>query len=103
MTHILIDRATLQQVINALKYASTGNRRPEVIGPLTEALEALLAAPCEPQPIAYFDFQERGFYWAENVVHGPVPVSVKIEPMLLYAAPPAQPASEPSTVKESLT
>jgi hypothetical protein len=39
------------------------------------------------EPIAYYDFQERGFYWANNVVHGPVPVTVKVDPMPLYAAP----------------
>jgi hypothetical protein len=44
--------------------------------------------PCYVQePVAYYDFQERGFYWANNVVHGPVPVSVKVDPMPLYAAP----------------
>lgn len=39
------------------------------------------------EPIAYFDFQNKGFRWASHTFIDPVPVSVNIEPMKLYAAP----------------
>jgi len=45
-----------------------------------------LAQP-EPAPIAYFDPQEKGFYWAHPTKIN-APVSVKVEPLALYAAPP---------------
>ena len=37
------------------------------------------------EPVAYFDFQEHGFYWAPNVKVGDVPVSIKVAPMPLYS------------------
>lgn len=39
------------------------------------------------KPIAFFDFQGHGFFWAPDVVMGPIPVAAKIEPMPLYSAP----------------
>ena len=53
------------------------------------------------EPIAYFDFQERGFYWANNVAHGPVPVSVKVDPMPLYTHP--EPLTNAGLIIEKLT
>ena len=39
---IILSRGTVQQVLEALEYASTGNRRPEIIGPAVTALKAAL-------------------------------------------------------------
>jgi hypothetical protein len=55
------------------------------------------------EPIAYYDFQERGFYWANNVVHGPVPVTVKVDPMPLYAAPVTKVEPVEQTRSQKLT
>lgn len=57
-----------------------------------EKYERIFAAPARvPQaarePIAYFDFQEHGFYWAPNVKIGDVPVIRKVAPMPLYSEP----------------
>jgi hypothetical protein len=49
--NITLPRATVQQALVALEYASTGNRRPEIIGPaitaLRTALEQQQAEPCQ--------------------------------------------------------
>ena len=50
------------------------------------ALREALAQP-EQEPIAYFDPQEKGFYWALPTKIN-APVSVKVDPLALYAAPP---------------
>ena len=54
-----------------------------------EQLDAFVAAirgkPAEP--IAHFDFQKNRFRWATTTSIGPVPVSVRVEPMALYSAP----------------
>ena len=42
----------------------------------------------QAEPVAYFDFQKHKFSWAKNMKIGPVPVSVKVEPMKLYLEAP---------------
>ena len=37
------------------------------------------------EPVAYFDFQELKFTWAKHMKIGPVPVSIKVDPMKLYS------------------
>lgn len=49
------------------------------------AIEHYIAQQAAKEPIAYFDFQEHGFYWAPNVKVGDVPVIRKIAPMPLYS------------------
>ena len=44
------------------------------------------------EPVAYFDFQEAKFSWAKHMKIGPVPVSIKVEPMKLFSEPPQQQA-----------
>ena len=39
----MTDTETMQQALEALEYASTGNRRPEIIGPAITALRTALA------------------------------------------------------------
>jgi len=43
------------------------------------------------EPVAFYDFQEKGFYWSSKTSIGKVPVSVKVEPMPLYAHPAPAP------------
>lgn len=43
------------------------------------------------EPVAHYDFQKRKLNWAVNVVITSAPVSIKIEPMPLYAAPLQRP------------
>ena len=144
-------RQAAQQALEALQYASTGNRSPKIIGPAISALHTALEQQAEPvsmrmpkvgdkvicledeslgevvsltgggspditfddgtrgtyllrefaelfgyvappqqqaEPVAYFDFQEHKFSWAKHMKIGPVPVSVKIEPMKLYLEAP---------------
>jgi len=39
----------------------------------------------QAEPVAYFDFQEFKFTWAKHMKIGPVPVSIKVEPLKLYS------------------
>ena len=47
-------------------------------------LEAKLAKYENLEPVAYYDPQERGFYWAKPTKIE-APVTVKVEPIPLYA------------------
>jgi hypothetical protein len=40
-------KEALERALEALEYASTGNRRPEIIGPAITAIKAALAQPEE--------------------------------------------------------
>lgn len=63
------------------------------------ALRAALAAP-EPEPVAYFDLQKQVFFWAKPTQID-VPMTIALEPLPLYAAPPAAaPEPEPEPQKE---
>jgi hypothetical protein len=46
------------------------------------------AQPAQQEPIAFFDPQEKGFYWAKpmKII---APITVAVEPMPLYTTPPA--------------
>lgn len=55
-----------------------------------DALCKALAQP-EQEPVAYFDFQQLKFTWAKHMTIGPVPVTIKVEPMALYTTPPQRP------------
>ena len=50
------------------------------------------AAQQQAEPVAYFDFQDLKFSWAKHMKIGPVPVSIKVEPMKLYLEAPQQQA-----------
>ena len=47
----------LTLALEALEYASTGNRRPEIIGPAIAAIKEALAQP-EQKPVAWEQFHE---------------------------------------------
>ena len=44
----------LKLALEALEYASTGNRRPEIIGPAITAIKAALAQPAQREPLIAF-------------------------------------------------
>jgi hypothetical protein len=61
-----------------------------------QAITALKAAlEQQAEPVAYFDFQDLKFSWAKHMKIGPVPVSIKVEPMKLYLEAPQQQAAPP--------
>ncbi len=45
--------------------------------------------PAQQEPVAFFDPQSKGFYWAKPTKVIP-PVTVDVEPLPLYTSPPAQ-------------
>ena len=60
-----------------------------------QAITALKSAlEQQAEPVAYFDFQDLKFSWAKHMQIGPVPVSIKVEPMKLYLEAP-QKLAEP--------
>ena len=62
------------------------------------AISSALAAPRpEPEPVAYFDLQKQVFFWAKPTMID-VPMTVALNPLPLYAAPPAA-APEPEPVR----
>ena len=62
----------------------------------SEMRESWAQAAAAREPVAYFDFQEHGFYWAPNTTIGTVPVIRKVAPMPLYSEPDMY-KSEPKT------
>lgn len=78
----------------AIEAAVLAQGEPVGINGLTEAETAatasvmgIVAPEAKQEPIAYYDFQERGFYWASNTSFAKPPVSVKVEPLPLFAHP----------------
>jgi len=53
-----------------------------------QAIKRFAPPQQQAEPVAYFDFQELKFSWAKHMKIGPVPVSIKVEPMKLYTTPP---------------
>ena len=67
------------------------SRHAKLMAKFTENAEAMKAL-AQAEPAAYFDFQEQKFSWAKHMKIGPVPVSIKVEPMKLYLEAPQQQA-----------
>ena len=85
----------LKLALEALEYANTGNRRPEIIGPAITAIKEALAQP-EQEPVAIYQFQKSDGSWIDqdkgsyryNSQHGH---AVRI----VYTTPPkAQPLTD---------
>ena len=55
------------------------------------------AAPV-PEPVAFFDPQGKGFYWAKPT-QITAPVTVDVEPLPLYTTPPAAPVQKPVWIR----
>ena len=74
-------RQAAQQALETLEYASTGNRRPEIIGPAITALKAALEQQ-QAEPVAYYH-PHKGFYWAKPTYIS-APIVVDVPPVPLY-------------------
>ena len=61
-------------------------RKPERVEQAITAIKEALAQP-EQEPVAFFDPQSEGFYWAKPTKVIP-PVTVDVEPLPLYTTPP---------------
>ena len=67
-------------------YAVEGFRKARQVLP---ALRTAIEQSESVEPVAFFDPQERGFYWARPMRFSGVPVTVRVEPISLYTTPPA--------------
>jgi hypothetical protein len=65
-----------------------GERAMEAYEAAKERDRAALAAPTVQEPVAFFDPQGKGFYWAKptKII---APVTVDVKPLPLYTTPPA--------------
>jgi len=59
-------RQAAQQALEALQYASTGNRRPEIIGPAITALKAALEQQAEPVAWMVYTQDGQSVYVTDN-------------------------------------
>jgi hypothetical protein len=62
-----------------------GTRGTYLLREFAELFGYVAAPQQQAEPVAYFDFQEHKFSWAKHMKIGPVPMSVKVEPMKLYS------------------
>jgi hypothetical protein len=68
------------------------NRQVEILSDaLAESRREVAALKAVQEPVAFFDPQGKGFYWAKHTKIT-APVTVAVDPMPLYTTPPAQPA-----------
>ena len=90
---ITLPREVVQEAVKALEFAERNHDGEQSLY-TTEiaALRKALAAE-QQEPVAYFDLQKQVFYWAKPTMID-VPMTVALNPLPLYAAPPA-PAPEP--------
>jgi hypothetical protein len=67
------------------------NRQVEILSDaLAESRREVAALKAVQEPVAFFDPQGKGFYWAKHTKIT-APVTVAVDPMPLYTTPPAQP------------
>jgi hypothetical protein len=103
MTTITIDRAVVEQALEALEhladeygFTNKANRieRWKSVAALREALNAP-----QPEPVAFYNFQSHQMRWAKPTVYAEI-VAVDVPELPLYAAPP-QPEPEPFDLNEA--
>ena len=83
------DREAMKLALEALEWAWGGEPMGTKEQAAMQALRTALAAPRpEPEPVAYFDLQKQVFFWAKPTMID-VPMTVALNPLPLYAAPPA--------------
>jgi hypothetical protein len=71
------------------------NRQVEILSDaLAESRREVAALKAVQEPVAFFDPQGKGFYWAKPTKIT-APVTVDVEPLPLYTTPPAAPVQEP--------
>jgi hypothetical protein len=71
------------------------NRQVEILSDaLAESRREVAALKAVQEPVAFFDPQGKGFYWAKpaKII---APVTVDVKPLPLYTTPPAAPVQEP--------
>ena len=79
------EREALKLALEALEYASTGNRRPEIIGPAITAIREALAQPAQ-EPVAWIS--KRGVVYPLDAKYEVHPIN-ELQP--LYIDPPKRP------------
>jgi hypothetical protein len=89
----------MQQALEALEYASTGNRRPEIIGPAITALREALAREhamhdlarlgqeIEQEPVAWMVYTQDG--QSVYVTDNPTDIKEGQRALPMYTTPPA--------------
>jgi hypothetical protein len=84
---ITLPREVVQEAVKALEFAERNHDGEQSLY-TTEiaALRKALAAK-QQEPVAYFDLQKQVFYWARPTMID-VPMTIALEPLPLYAAPP---------------
>ena len=94
-THVLVPREPSEEMLQAATADSCWeNMNP----PPSTAYRLMIAAAPQPEqvdsaPRAYYDPQERGFYWAMPTKID-VPITVMVKPIPLYTAPQPDRAAE---------
>ena len=85
---ITLPREVVQDALDALEWAWGCEHMRAKKREAIEALRTALAAEQpKPEPVAYFDLQKQVFYWARPTMID-VPMTVALEPLPLYTAPP---------------
>ena len=102
MTTVTIDRAVLEQVVEALDSAVEVWDAPWVVNASTALREALNAPSNDalvsndagqaakvdkPEPVAFYNFQSHELRWAKPTTYAEI-VAVDVPELPLYAAPP---------------
>ena len=77
----------LKLALEALEYASTGNRRPEIIGPSITAIKEALAQP-EQEPVAWITEWEGQYSSGKILDYIAHTRGGKVEYTPLYTTPP---------------
>ena len=78
----------MKQALEALEYAQTGNRRPEVIGTAITALRTAIAAAEKQEPVAWMYQWKTGAYRTRHVSTARWPESSEWTEWPLYTHPP---------------
>lgn len=87
--NITLPREAVKLALEALEWSWGGEPMGTLERKAITALRAALAAEQpKPDPLAYFDLQKQVFYWARPTMID-VPKTIALEPLPLYAAPPA--------------
>ena len=84
--------APAEKAITALREALAGLPAQQALDKMAENARELgldYEPPAKQEPVAFFDPQSKGFYWAKPTKVIP-PVTVDVEPLPLYTSPPAQ-------------
>ena len=86
------DREAMKLALEALEWAWGGEPMGTKEQAAMQALRTALAAEptkqeAKQEPVAYFDLQKQVFYWARPTMID-VPMTIALEPLPLYAAPP---------------